>query len=295
MNVSSVLCTLRNLVLSIVASMACLPSSAAASCSADLNVPQTPFRIYGNTWYVGTHGVASILIASNKGLVLIDGDLAQSVPQIVANIRTLGFRLADVKLILNTHVHCDHAGGIAELQRMTGAVVRASPSSALVLRNGGAGRDDPQWGIAAPIDPVANVRTLSDGETLHVGAIAVTAHFTPGHTSGGTSWTWVACEHAQCLHIVYADSLNAVSADGFKFTASAAYPNALNDFAHSFAVMDSLPCDILVSVHPEQSDLWTRLAARTHGNADALIDRGACKRYVANARAALAKRVASEE
>jgi metallo-beta-lactamase class B len=291
MNFSSVLFTPRNLVISAVATLLCLATPAtAASCSTDFNAPQAPFRIYGDTYYVGTHGVASILIASNKGLVLIDGDLAQSVPQIVANIRALGFRLADVKLILNTHVHCDHAGGIAELQRMTGATVRASPSSAAVLRSGGVGRDDPQWGLAAPIAPVAHVQTLNDGEILHVGAIAVTAHFTPGHTPGGTSWTWDSCEHARCLRIVYADSLNAVSAPGFKFTSSAAYPNALGDFARSFALMSSLPCDVLVSVHPEQSDLWTRLAARNHGNADALIDRGACKRYAANARASLAKR-----
>jgi metallo-beta-lactamase class B len=283
-------------VISLATALFCLATPAtAASCSAGLNAPQAPFRIYGDTYYVGTHGVASVLIASDKGLVLIDGDLAQSVPQIAGHIRALGFRLEDVKLILNTHVHCDHAGGIAELQRLTGAVVRASPSSAAVLSRGGVGRDDPQFGIAAPIAPVANVRTLTDGETLHVGALALTAHFTPGHTQGGTSWTWISCEHARCLHIVYADSLNAVSAPGFKFTASAAYPRALSDFAHSFAVLGGLPCDILVSVHPEQNDLWTRLDARTHGNADALIDRGACRRYVANARASVAKRVEMEK
>jgi metallo-beta-lactamase class B len=295
MTLASIHLAFRNVALLFVASFLCVAHATAASCSTDLNAPQTPFRIYGDTYYVGTHGVASILIASEKGLVLIDGDLAQSVPQIVANIRTLGFRVQDVKLILNTHVHCDHAGGIAALQRLTGAVVWASPSSAAVLREGGVGHDDPQLGLVAPIDPVAHVQTLNDGETLHVGAIAVTAHFTPGHTSGGTSWTWLACEHARCLNIVYADSLNAVSADGFRFTSSTAYPNVLGDFARSFAVMDRLPCDILVSVHPEQSDLWTRLAARTQGNADALIDGAACKRYAANAQANLAKRVETEK
>jgi metallo-beta-lactamase class B len=283
----------RDFVLPFVVALVCNAGPAgAASCPTDLNAPQKPFRIYGDTYYVGTHGVASVLIASDKGMVLIDGDLAQSVPKIVANIRALGFRLEDVKLILNTHVHCDHAGGIAELQRLTGAVVRASPSSAAVLSRGGIGRDDPQWGIAAPIAPVARVGTLTDGETLHVGAVAVTAHFTPGHTSGGTSWTWVACEGVRCLHIVYADSLNAVSAPGFRFTS---HPASLRDFDRSFAVLNRLPCDILVSVHPEQSDLWARLAARAHGSPDALVDRGACKRYAANARASLAKRVAAEK
>jgi metallo-beta-lactamase class B len=265
------------------------------SCPSRFNAPQEPFRVYGNTYYVGTHGVASVLIASDKGLVLIDGDLAQSVPQIAGNIRKLGFRVEDVKLIFNSHVHCDHAGGIAELQRLTGARVLASPASAAVLRHGGVGRDDPQDGIAVPIAAVANVATLADGETLHVGSVAVTAHFTPGHTPGGTSWTWMSCENGRCLHIVYADSLNAVSAAGFRFTRSAAYPNALADFARSFAVVDSLPCDVLVTVHPELNDLWTRLDRRAHGDANALVDPSACRRYVDMERAILAKRIAEEK
>src|ERR1700731_3255010 len=107
-------CAVRNFVLLVAMLLICFAAPAgAASCDVRLNAPQQPFRIYGNTWYVGTHGVASILIASDHGLVLIDGDLAQSVPQIAAHIRALGFRLADLKLILNSHVHCDHAGGIA--------------------------------------------------------------------------------------------------------------------------------------------------------------------------------------
>jgi metallo-beta-lactamase class B len=267
----------------------------ATSCSAGLNAPQPPFKIYGNTYYVGTHGVAAMLIASDNDLVLIDGDLAESVPQIESNIRALGFRIKDVKLIFNSHVHCDHAGGIAALQRMSGAQVKASPSSAAVLRSGGAGRDDPQYDTEAPIAPVTNVSTLTDGETLTFGATAVTAHFTPGHTPGGTSWTWVSCEKQRCLHIVYADSLNAVSSPGFRFTDSRTYPHALADFEKSFATLGPLPCDILVSVHPEQSDLWTRLDARAHGNADALFDTGACRRYVESARANLAKRIAQEK
>jgi len=281
-----------------VAALACAAAATAAdaaSCSTDLNAPQAPFRIYGDTYYVGTHGVASILIASDRGLVLIDGDLAQSVPQITANIARLGFRPGDVKLILNTHVHCDHAGGIAALQRLTGAAVKASPASAAVLARGGVGRDDPQLGIEAPIAAVENVSTLTDGETLKVGPIAVTAHFTPGHTPGGTSWTWVSCEHGRCLHIVYADSLSVVSAPDFRFTDSAAYPHALGDFEKSFAVLGALPCDILVTVHPEFNDLWTRLAARAKGDADALVDATACRRYVDAARAKLAARVEKEK
>ncbi len=182
------------------------------------NTPQKPFRIYGNTYYVGPHGLSSILLTSDAGHVLIDGALAESVPQIVANIKALGFRIEDVKLILNSHVHFDHAGGIAELQRLSGAQVVASEWSAAVLKAGRVSPDDPQYGVIRPAPPVAHVKILSDGQTLHVGPLALTAHFTPGHTAGGTSWTWQSCAGGQCQNLVYADSVNASAADGIKFT-----------------------------------------------------------------------------
>src|SRR5579872_1461027 len=151
------------------------------------NVPQQPFKIYGDTYYVGTHGLASILIASPSGHVLIDGALPESVPQIAANIRSLGFRLEDVKLIVNSHAHFDHAGGIAELQKLSGARVAAGKWTADVMRNGAVPRDDPQFGVIIPIARISRVEIFQDGETLRAGAVTVTAHLTPGHTPGGTS------------------------------------------------------------------------------------------------------------
>ncbi|HEY2069477.1 MAG TPA: subclass B3 metallo-beta-lactamase [Rhizomicrobium sp.] len=260
-------------------------------CNPELNTPQKPFRIYGNTYYVGTHGVSSVLVVSDKGLVLIDGDLARSVPQIAANIAALGFRVSDVKLILNSHVHCDHAGGIAALQTMSGAEVKASPWSAEVLRHGGVGRDDPQYGIEEPIAAVARVSTIGDRETIKLGSLALTAHFTPGHTPGGTSWTWVSCAGKRCLHMVYADSLSAISEPDFRFSA---HPKTVADFRKSFAVMETLPCDVLVTVHPEVNDLWSRLDKRAHGAPDALIDPSACRNLAAAARANFDKRLAKE-
>src|ERR1017187_1255799 len=124
------------------------------------NMPQEPFRIYGNTWYVGTHGLSSILITSGTGHVLIDAALPESVAQITTHIRSLGFRVEDVKLIVNSHAHFDHAGGIAELQRLSGARVVASPWSAEVLKKGGVGRGDPQSGTIRPIARVPHVSTL---------------------------------------------------------------------------------------------------------------------------------------
>ncbi|HEX3704419.1 MAG TPA: subclass B3 metallo-beta-lactamase [Vicinamibacterales bacterium] len=258
------------------------------------NLAQPPFQIYGNTYYVGVRGLSAILIASPEGHVLIDGALPESAARIADNVRALGFRIEDVKLIANSHVHYDHAGGIAELQRLSGAEVVASAASAAVLKHGGVGRDDPQFGILLPIRAVRRVRTIADGETLHVGPLALTAHLTPGHTPGGTTWTWSSCEQTRCLDVVYADSLSAISADGFLFSRNHRYPHVVQDFERSFARMSALRCDILVSTHPEVSNFWDRLAKRTAGDANALVDAAACARYVELAREGLAKRLARE-
>src|SRR3954471_11703735 len=166
------------------------------------NVPQQPFKLYGNAYYVGTHRLASILITSDKGHVLIDAALPESVEQIAANVRSLGFRFEDIKVILNTHSHFDHAGGLAQVQKLTGAKVWASPWSAKVFAHGDA-PDDPQFGTLEPIAKVANVSVLKDGGAVHVGPLSLVAHFTPGHTGGGTSWSWQSCEGQRCLDIVY--------------------------------------------------------------------------------------------
>lgn len=263
---------------------------------AEWNAPQPPFRIYGNTYYVGPHGLSSILITSDKGHVLIDGALPESVSQITHNVRSLGFRIEDIKLIVNSHVHFDHAGGIAELQCLSGARVVASRWSADVLAKTGIGRGDPQFAITRPIALVKNVETLSDGESFEVGPIHLTAHLTPGHTPGGTSWTWQSCEGGRCVNLVYADSLTPVSADGFKFTRNSENPDAIQDFKKSFAFLRSTPCDILISTHPDTSGLWDRLAAREKGaKPDPMIDGSACRKYALNAEESLQERVAAEQ
>jgi metallo-beta-lactamase class B len=268
----------------------------ASSCPkcAQWNVSQQPFQIYGNTYYVGVHGLSSILITSPRGHILIDGDLEESAPKIVANVRTLGFRIEDVKLILNSHVHYDHAGGIAELHNLSGAAVAASPFTARALESGRSGQDDPQYEILPPLQKVSGVQVLKDGETVHVGSLALTAHFTPGHTPGGTTWTWQSCEKERCLNMVYADSLTAISADSFRFSDSKTYPTARQDFEKSFATLSSLPCDVLLTPHPDVSDMWGRLAKRDKGDPNAFVDTTACKRYAAASREGLAKRLAGE-
>lgn len=269
------------------------PATACAAC-VEWNAPQRPFRIYGNTFYVGTRGLGAVLVTSERGHVLIDGGLPESAPHILSNIRALGFRPEDVRLILNSHAHFDHAGGIAALRQASGASVAASPWSAPVLERGNSGSDDPQFGVLPSFPPVPRARTIADGETLRVGPLMLTARFTPGHTPGGTSWSWRSCEEGRCLDLVYADSQTPVSADGFQFTRNQTYPSVLADFQRSYATLEALPCDILLTPHPAASGLWERLAARDGGSPDALVDRGACKRYAAAARQLLARRLAAE-
>jgi len=254
------------------------PRSVECPSCAEWNAPQKPFRIFGNTYWVGTHGLGAILVTSRDGHVLIDGGLPESAPAILDNVRALGFRMQDVRLILNSHAHFDHAGGIAQLQRDSGAQVAASAASAQEISTGHATPDDPQAAIALPYPAAHDVRVISDGETVHVGPLALTAHFTPGHTPGGTTWTWQSCEGDSCHSIVYADSLTAVSADGVKLAPVA------SQFEHSFDVIEQLPCDILMTPHPSASGLWDR----------PLVDPDACKRLVASSREGLAKRLTSE-
>lgn len=270
------------------------PPTPGCEACVEWNQPREPFRIYGNSYWVGTEGLGAILITSEEGHVLIDGGLAESARPIADNIRELGFDLGDVRLILNTHAHYDHAGGIAALQQATGATVAASPWSAQVLEAGRSGEGDPQFGVLHPIDPVANVRVISNGERLRVGPLSLTAHFTPGHTPGGTTWSWESCEQGRCLELVYADSQTPVSADSFFFTRSTTYPNAIEDFERSFAVLENLRCDILLTPHPGASGLWERLQ-QGRDAPGGLIDADACDRYAAGAREALARRVAREQ
>ncbi len=260
------------------------PPHACEACD-EWNRPHQAFRVHGDTWYVGTAGVGAVLITSPDGHILIDGGLPQSAPLIADNIREAGFRLEDVKLIVNSQTHYDHAGGIAALQRASGAAVAASPAAMQALEHGGPREDDPQFafGPAANDFPaVKPVREIKDRETLRVGPLAITAHFTPGHTPGGTSWSWKSCEGARCLDLVYADSLNAVSAPGFRFDVA----GRIATFERSIARLESLPCDILLAAHPYAVDMDSRLPD--------LRDPSACRNYAAGARQRLQARLAEE-
>jgi metallo-beta-lactamase class B len=269
------------------------PHVAAADSHPDWRQPQAPQRIYGNTWYVGSRGLSAILITSPQRHVLIDGTLPENAPMIEANIRALGFHLRDVKLILNSHAHGDHAGAIAALARDSGAEVAARAAQADALRAGGSDPNDPQYGSAPLFPPVKAVRVIGDDATVHVGSLAIQAHPTPGHTPGSTTWTWTSCDDSRCLHMVYADSLTLLAADGYRFS-DPAHPERLENFRRALTMLSSLPCDILLTPHPEASDFWPRMAARARGKSTALRDPLACRSYARQGEHSMQQRITEE-
>jgi Zn-dependent hydrolases, including glyoxylases len=150
------------------------------------NQPVEPFRIVGNVYYVGAAGVTSFLITTPKGHILLDGGVPEDAPQIERNIEKLGFKLHDVKILLSSHAHFDHAGGLAELRRATGAKLYAGASDVALLARGGA--DNPQFGDKYPFRPV-EAEPLRDGQRITLGGTTVVAHATPGHTRGCTTYS----------------------------------------------------------------------------------------------------------
>jgi metallo-beta-lactamase class B len=269
------------------------------SCE-EWNRPREPFKIFANTYYVGPAGLSSVLITTSAGHILLDGGLPQSAAVIETNIEKLGFQLADVRVIANSHAHYDHAGGIAGLQKSSGARVIASQKGAIALEAGQPTDDDPQARSGQEPEfrfpPVAHVEVVRDREAIDVGDVSLVAHYTPGHTPGSTTWTWRSCEAGRCVDLVYADSLNPVSDDGFRFTGDAARSSAVPAFQHSIEVVEHLPCDIMISVHPDFTNIDDELAARAKGAAaNPFIDPGLCRSYAADARHKLLQRVAAEQ
>lgn len=274
------------------------PPAQCSSC-AEWNTPRQPFKVYGNTYYVGPGGVSALLITTPRGHILVDTGLQQSAEVIDRNIRALGFKTTDVKLILTSHGHFDHVGGVHALQRYTGATVLASVNTARALALGAPVPEDPQ-APRVPVDyfPKAeNVRVVKDGEVVSLGGVSVTAHYVPGHTPGATTWTWPSCEGARCLNMVYADSLSSISNDGFRYTGDATHPSLVESFRASIRKVEALPCDIMISTHPVASNLDEKVkkrAAMTPGSADPMIDPAACRTLAAGAMKALDARVKTE-
>jgi metallo-beta-lactamase class B len=250
------------------------------------NDPAPPVRVFGNTYYVGTCGITALLVASDAGHVLVDTGTREAAPLVAANIRALGFSLEDVKWIVTSHEHHDHVGGVAELKRLTGAQVAAVPLAKVALEQGKVEWRDPQAASAEPFPAVAVERVIRDGEHLILGPLDLTAHTTTGHTTNSTSWSWRSCEGAECRNVVYADSVTAVSSEGYKFSEHAVMVDA---FARSLGKIAGLPCDILLTPHPGASGLFDRLAGKRP-----LVDPDACLHYAEAGQSALERRIKDE-
>lgn len=225
-------------------------ASAAVHAQADptsrsWNRPVEPYRIVGNLYYVGASDITSYLIATPGGLILIDGGFAETVPLIRENLRKLGFKLGDVKVLLNSHAHYDHAGGLAELKKATGAKLAASAEDAALLARGG--RDDHVFGDRFPYTPVTADRILKDGDTVALGGSKLTAHLTPGHTKGCTTWTTQVDDGGTKRDAVFVCSTSVLSEA--KLTNNPRYPSVASDFEKTFRALRSLPCDVFLASH----------------------------------------------
>ena len=259
----------------------------AATCKDwdDYDKPAPPVRIFANTYYVGTCGISSILIAGADGDILIDSGTENGADLIARNIRSLGIRLSDVRILLHSHEHFDHVGGMGRLQQLTGAQLYASAAAAKVFATGTATPDDPQAGINKPFPTARVSRVLKDGDIVRLGNLWLTSVATPGHTPGALSWHWVSCNGGVCRSIVYADSLSPVSRDDYRFTDHPAYLQAYRD---SIARIAALDCDILITPHPSASGMVERFASKS------LEDRSACRDYAAKLTKQLDERLAKE-
>ncbi len=254
--------------------------------SDDWDKPAPPVRIHGNSYLVGTCGISSILIVGDQGDILIDGGTEEGADLIAANIRSLGFRVQDIRFILSSHEHPDHIGGIAQLQRMSGATIVASAAQAKVFETGLANADDPQAGTLKRVPTASVGRVIGDNEEVRLGNLMVKAMATPGHTSGALSWRWVSCDGGVCRTIVYADSLSPVSREGYRFTDHPAY---LAAYRAAIAKIAASPCEIILSPHPSATDMPHRLALGRP-----LLDEGGCRAYAAQLTRNLNERLAKE-
>jgi metallo-beta-lactamase class B len=237
------------------------------------NEPFEPFRVIGNIYYVGTKTVSSWLITTPQGHILLDGVVPQSAPQIIANVGRLGFDIKQVKYLLNSHAHIDHAGGLAGLQLASGATMVASAADKPYLEAGDIGFG-PTAGVKFP--PVRVDRVVGDGDTVALGGVVLTAHMTPGHSPGCTSWS---------MRVTGADAIERTAFFHGSSTVAGqslvpeAYPGMVADFRRTFAKVRELRADVFLANHDSFFDLAAKRARQLAGDANAFVDAGELGRF----------------
>jgi len=241
--------------------------------------PFPPFRIAGNLYYVGNSYTASYLVATPQGNILINSDYEDDVPDIKASIEKLGFKFKDTKILLISHAHVDHAGGSALVKSETGAKYMVMAPDVSVVESGG--RTDFNFGNKPKIYyPPAKVdRVLHDGDQVKLGNTVLTAHLTPGHTKGCTTWTMQVTENGKKYNVVIVGSPTVLAE--YHLVHNKQYPQIAKDYEHTFQVLKTLPCDIFLGAHGSFFNLQKKYALMQKEGVNAFVDPEGYKKFVA--------------
>ena len=272
------------------AALTAAPAAGATYSDPSWTAPIEPFRIADNLYYVGSADLASYLIVTPGGLMVIDGGVAENAPMVLDHIRKLGFDPRQVKILVNSHAHLDHAGGLAGLKRATGAKLIASAADAPVLESGG--DKDFFYGGHGPLFPKVQVdRLIGDGGQVSLGGVTLTAHLTPGHTKGCTTWSLPVKVDGQVRQALFICSLSVLP--GYRLTGDPRYPRMGADYAHSIAVLRAQPCDVFLASHGSFYDLLAKRRTMVeHPSApNPFVDPQGCKALVDEADANLRRRL----
>lgn len=248
--------------------------------------PAEPFHIAGPIYHVGTEGIAVYLIKTDEGIILLDGGLEESVPAIEANIAKLGFKMRDIKMIVATHAHFDHAAGLAALKQSTGARFASSEADREAYETG-TPPSEVNYGVIR-FAPIKADQVLVDGQALRLGNVAITPVLTPGHTPGCTTWTMQITDAGRPLDVVFPCS---ISVAGNKLIGNKGYPGIVEDYRRSFARMRTLKADIVLPAHPELADLRGRAERRAAGDEDAFLAPDLLPRMIDEAEAGFEKQL----
>lgn len=245
------------------------------------NQPVEPFRVIGNIYYVGANEITSFLITTPKGHVLLDGGFVETAPQIRDNIRKLGFEVEDVKYLILSQAHFDHAAGLAQLKSWTGASFVVSEADNVLTSQGG--KDDFAWGDKYQFPVIKGDRLIKDGGTVELGGVTITAHITPGHTKGCTTWTMQAEEEGKRHDVVFVCS---TSAPGYKLVNNPKYPTIVDDYRKTFEVLKGLSCDVLLGAHGSFFNLdEKRKLLDRNPRQNPFVDPEGCRRYLRDSQA----------
>jgi metallo-beta-lactamase class B len=254
-----------------------LAAPTSADDPSEWSTPVQPFRIAGNVYYVGTKGLAAYLIVSNNGAILLDGTTARNAPLIERNIQEVGIPLHAVKRLISDHAHQDHVGALAQIKRDTGAEFLASAGDTWALEHGRV-RGDTNY-RPKPFARIKVDRVVRDGDTIELGDVTLTAHLTPGHTPGCTSWSTTVEEQGRQLNVLF---LCSITVAGNILVGNHAYPEIVSDYRATFRKLKTMKADIVLPSHPDVADVIEREARRQAGETDAFIDPQALPKLVAD-------------